>query len=95
MTKDLTIKPVKNLGWLLRNHHKVTRFDLIDIQGGYMGTEGKMIAYLEDDRLLYFVALWACRDLMLKWVDRPVFRGMSGVDRLTVRPSPKPYKKED
>lgn len=67
---DGTLKPVKNLGWLLRNWQLVTEFEVIEMEKG----AGLMIAHLRDGRkyTTNWVSFSHCRD----WLHRPVFIGI-------------------
>lgn len=84
VSPDGKVKPVKNLGWLLKHWKEVERFEVmpwgLQQVGGKPHRPGKhhwdalMIAYLRDGGR--YEALWADRSVMRDWLHRPVFRGV-------------------
>jgi hypothetical protein len=72
--KDGTLKYyVKNLGWLLHHSHLVDRFESMDLMES-PGYDTVLIAHMRNGGS--FAITWASKELMLKWLHRPVFRGL-------------------
>ena len=62
-------KPVKNLGWLLRNAHKVAYMELFEFPEG----RGKIVATLTERGVptKEYHSSFASFEIMQKWVCRP------------------------
>ena len=67
---DGSVKPVKNLGWLLKNWKLVSEFEVIEMERG----TGLLIAHLKDGRK--YSTNWASFSLCREWLHRPVFIGV-------------------
>ena len=70
---DGRVVEVKNLGWLRRHWRHVKLFRLDRLRPD-VGRQGRMIAECDDGTV--FETLWCSSELMLEWLDRPVFRGL-------------------
>lgn len=72
-----TLKPVKNLGWLLKNWKAIYRFVVISNYGSiYDHDKGAtMIAYNRDNEPVYITS-WASLNQLIAWLHRPVFMGL-------------------
>lgn len=64
-------KDVQNLGWLLRHWKDVVSFETKD-NGSITGCD--LIAHLDNGGR--YVAQWASRSIMVRWLKRPVFIGV-------------------
>lgn len=77
---DGTSRQVKNLGWLRRHWKDVEGFRLVRLtqkRREYPQWEGLMVAYLKGTvPFCEYRVLWANSELMLSWLDRPIFRGL-------------------
>jgi len=71
VTEEGRSHAVKNLGWLLRNWKQITRFELQRDHGP--AQEALMVAYFPHG---HYTTNWASWNLMLAWLDRPIFRGL-------------------
>lgn len=62
-------KPVKNLGWLLRNSHRVASMELFELPEG----RGKIVATLTERGVptKEYHSSFASFEIMQKWVHRP------------------------
>lgn len=67
-------RELKNLGWLRRHWKEVQSFTLAKLPDG-APSAGRMVAHL---RGADFISDWASVDVMLRWVERPTFRGVPG-----------------
>ena len=63
------IVKVKNLGWLLKHWKKVESFTLAK-----KAYSGEMVGHLKDN--VTYRCQWASYNLMIEWLNRPVFRGV-------------------
>lgn len=71
------IKAVKNLGWLLRHWRDVSSLEIRHFPGEEGNLRGARVlaAQLRDGR--EYNAVFEDRSVLLRWLDRPVFRGVS------------------
>lgn len=69
-------KPVKNLGWLLRNWQSVESFTIKPHPPEPRGfqTEALLIAHLKGGG--EYQTGFACASILKRWLDRPAFRGV-------------------
>lgn len=73
-------KPVKNLGWLLRNWKQVESFE-IDLPHGQTLAEATLVALLRDGDS--YVCEFASYNILRNWLHRPVFMGMEVDDKIS------------
>lgn len=66
-------KPVKNLGWLLRNWKDVNRFEVTE--SPVPGWDALLIAYLNDGGR--YESTFASKTVLKDFLHRPVFRGVT------------------
>lgn len=72
---DGTVKPVKNLGWLLRNWQDVARIEIHQPDcHRFENWDVLMVAHLKDGRR--YSTTWADAGVCRAWLNRPVFRGL-------------------
>lgn len=72
---DGTVKPVKNLGWLLRNWQLVERIEVHQPDcARFEDWDVLMVAYLKDGRR--YSTTWASGTVCRNWLHRPVFEGL-------------------
>lgn len=69
-------KPVKNLGWLLRNWQLVKSFTVIPHPEVSQGSQpdAVLIAHLKGNG--EYQTGFASREILKDWLNRPVFRGL-------------------
>ena len=67
------IKPIKNLGWLLRNWQAIEAIEITVYKrpSGALG-ECALQAFTDDGRM--YVTDWTSYALCLEWLDRSIFR---------------------
>jgi hypothetical protein len=72
---DGALKPVKNLGWLLRNWEMVERIEIHQPDcHRFEDWDVLMVAFLKDGRR--YSATWADSTHCRNWLHRPVFEGL-------------------
>lgn len=70
--RDGIAKPVKNLGWLLRNWQKVERFVVEPYQGETPVCDAWLTAICRDGTT--YRTPFASKEVLRDWLNRPVFR---------------------
>ena len=71
-----TWKPVKNLGWLLRNWREVDSFETIMRKDPNDPMSTTLVAYMRDNVTVYCSSKWRGYHTLANWLNRPVFEGV-------------------
>jgi hypothetical protein len=66
-------KPVKNLGWLLRNTAKVTK---LNVGADPIGDPNAAVLTAKLDNGDMFVSRFASREVLLNWIQRRSLKGL-------------------
>lgn len=77
VVRENGIRPVKNLGWLLRNWNAVTHFTIRTEVGGQKLRGTLLIAWLASGDGDHYSTGWeGDLDHVVSWLRRPVFHGL-------------------
>lgn len=73
---DGNTRPVKNLGWILRNWKRIDRFEVTHYppDGKSCPPDAWLVAYTRDGYV--YRTPYADRGVLAGFIDRPVFRGL-------------------
>ncbi len=70
------LRPVQNLGWLLRHWKEIHSFSVIKPMAGTNAPEAILKAYDKVGYLIYQTGFQSSQ-ILWKWLSRPVFKGCS------------------
>lgn len=75
VTPEGRVRPVKNLGWLVKHWKEVDRFVVVKAPSEFQPmTDAILVAHLRDGGR--YESTFASKDLLKDWLHRPVFRGL-------------------